>query len=85
MYYSTIDIYLCQVDIYKYLYIFLGGVYMGEYKNKTYPLRLDNNLMDKLRKLAEQEDRPLSKQIERIVREYIQAYEQEHGEINLDD
>lgn len=58
---------------------------MGEYKNKTYPLRLDNNLMDKLRKLAEQEDRPLSKQIERIAREYIQAYEQEHGEINLDD
>lgn len=84
MYYSTIDIYLCQVDIYKYLYIF-RGVYMGEYKNKTYPLRLDNNLMDKLRKLAEQEDRPLSKQIERIVREYIQAYEQEHGEISLDD
>lgn len=58
---------------------------MGEYKNKTYPLRLDNNLMDKLRKLAEQEDRPLSKQIERIVREYIQAYEQEHGKISLDD
>ena len=58
---------------------------MGEYKNKTYPLRLDNNLMDKLRKLAEQEDRPLSKQIERIVRKYIQAYEQEHGEISLDD
>lgn len=58
---------------------------MGEYKNKTYPLRLDNNLMDKLRKLAEQEDRPLSKQIERIVREYIQTYEQEHGEINPDD
>lgn len=58
---------------------------MGEYKNKTYPLRLDNNLMDKLRKLAEQEDRPLSKQIERIVREYIQSYEQEHGEISLDD
>lgn len=58
---------------------------MGEYKNKTYPLRLDNNLMDKLRKLAEQEDRPLSKQIERIVREYIQTYEQEHGEINLDE
>ena len=58
---------------------------MGEYKNKTYPLRLDNNLMDKLRKLAEQEDRPLSKQIERIVREYIQSYEKEHGEINPDE
>ena len=58
---------------------------MGEYKNKTYPLRLDNNLMNKLRKLAEQEDRPLSKQIERIVREYIQAYEQEHVEINPDE
>ena len=54
---------------------------MGEYKNKTYPLRLDNSLMDKLRKLAEIEDRPLSKQIERIIREYISKYETENGEI----
>ena len=58
---------------------------MGEYKNKTYPLRLDNNLMNKLRKVAEQEDRPLSKQIERIVREYINEYEKENGEITLNE
>lgn len=57
---------------------------MGEYKNKTYPLRIDNQLMDKLRKLANTEDRPLNKQIERIIREYITKYEQENGEIKID-
>lgn len=54
---------------------------MGEYKNKTYPLRLDNDLMDKLRIIAENEDRPLSKQIERIIKAYVSEYESEHGKI----
>ncbi len=54
---------------------------MGTYKNKAYPLRLDNELMEKVRAIAEQEDRPLSKQFERIIREYINTYESEHGTI----
>ncbi len=55
---------------------------MGEYKNKTYSLRLDNELMDKVRIIANKEDRPLSKQLERIVRNYIEQYEQTNGIIN---
>jgi len=57
---------------------------MGEYKNKAYPLRLDNQLMSKVRKIAEQEDRPLSRQLEKIVKEYINKYEAEHGEIQIE-
>lgn len=55
---------------------------MGEYKNKAYSLRLDNELMDKVRIIASKEDRPLSKQLERIVRTYIEQYEQSNGAIN---
>lgn len=58
---------------------------MGQYKNKTYPLRIDNTLMEKTRFIAELEDRPLSKQLERIIREYINQYEQENGTIQIDD
>ena len=58
---------------------------MGQYKNKTYPLRLDNELMEKIRIIANKEDRPISKQIERIIREYVKIYEQENGEIQIDE
>ncbi len=57
---------------------------MGEYKNKTYPLRLDNALMAKLRIIAELEDRPLSKQIERIIKQFIDEYESAHGAIDIE-
>ena len=49
---------------------------MGIYKNKTYPLRLDNTKMEKLRKIAEENYRPLSKQIEIAIDEYLTKYEQ---------
>jgi len=56
---------------------------MSKYKNKTYPLRLDNNLMTKVRHIAAVEDRPLSKQLERIVKNYIDQYEKENGTIEI--
>lgn len=56
---------------------------MGKYKNKAYSLRLDEEIMEKLRAIAEKEDRPLSKQFERIVKEYIENYETNNGEINI--
>lgn len=55
---------------------------MGKYKNKTYSLRIDDDLMKKVKMIAEKEDRPVSKQLERIIRQYIEQYEQEHGRIN---
>lgn len=56
---------------------------MGTYKNKAYTLRIDNTLMEKLKICCEAEDRTVNRQIERLVREYIQNYESEHGEIPL--
>ncbi|MCI8963753.1 MAG: hypothetical protein HFG37_08580 [Eubacterium sp.] len=55
------------------------------YKNKTYPLRIDNNLQKKVKKIAETEDRTISKQYERIVKFYIEYYEKKHGEIKLEE
>lgn len=56
---------------------------MGKYKNKAYPLRIDNTLQEKIRYLADLNDRPISKQYERIIRAYIEQYEKENGEIKL--
>lgn len=57
---------------------------MNEHKNKAYSLRLDDELMNKVRIIAEKEDRPLSKQFERIVKDFISRYELENGSINID-
>lgn len=56
---------------------------MATYKNKTYPLRIDNELMEKVRKIAENEDRKISQQLERIIREYVKNYENKNGEIQI--
>ena len=55
---------------------------MGKNKNKAYPLRLEEDLMNKIKAIAEEEDRPVSKQIERMLKDYINRYENEHGTIN---
>ncbi len=55
---------------------------MGKYKNKTYPLRIDDELMKKVKIIAEKEDRPISKQLERIIKQYVEQYEKENGRIN---
>lgn len=55
---------------------------MGNYKNKTYPLRIDDELMKKVKIIAEKEDRPISKQLERIIKQYVEQYEKENGRIN---
>ena len=56
---------------------------MGTYKNKAYPLRINNKLMDKVRKIADIEDRKVSQQLERIIKEYVKNYEQKNGEIEV--
>ena len=55
---------------------------MGKYKNKSYSLRIDDELMKKVKMIAETEDRPVSKQLERIIKQYVEQYEKEHGRIN---
>lgn len=48
---------------------------MGEYKNKAFTLRIDNELMEKLRKIAEEESRTITKQIEIAIKQHIKEYE----------
>ncbi len=73
-----------SIDIYDF-FDFFWGKNMGKYKNKAYPLRLDNELMEKVRKIAEIEDRKISNQLERIIRQYVENYESQHGNINIGD
>lgn len=55
---------------------------MGKYKNKAYSLRIDEELMKKIKVIAEKEDRPVSKQLERIIRQYVEQYEKENGRVS---
>ena len=57
---------------------------MGKYKNKAYSLRIDNELMEKVKIIAEDEDRPVSKQLERIIRQYVELYEEKNGKIETE-
>ena len=58
---------------------------MGEYKNKAYPLRIDGRLMEKLKIIADENNRTKNKEIEYALRKYVDIYEAQHGEIKIDD
>lgn len=58
---------------------------MGEYKNKTYPLRIDNNLRLKIEYIANLEDRSIKQQYERIIKNYLSEYETNHGELIVEE
>lgn len=58
-----------------------GGFYMAASYN--FPLRLDDTLREKLRIIAESNSRSLNKEIEFLVKQHIQAYEKEHGTIEV--
>lgn len=49
----------------------------------NFPLRLDDTLREKLRIIAESNSRSLNKEIEFLVKQHIQAYEKEHGTIEI--
>lgn len=58
---------------------------MGIHKNKTYPLRIDNDLRLKVQYLADKENRKLSNQFELIISKFIDDYEAENGIIQIID
>lgn len=68
-----------SMDIYLY-FLFLG-VNMGQYKNKTYPLRLNNDLRLKVEYIADKEFRKISQQYELIISKYVEQYEVNHGQL----
>ena len=40
-----------------------------------YPLKIDRDLMDKLKSIANEEGRSVNKQIEFIIRQFLKSYE----------
>ncbi|MCM1233125.1 MAG: Arc family DNA-binding protein [Ruminococcus flavefaciens] len=45
-------------------------------------LRMDQEFIDKINKIAERENRSTNQQIAYIIKKYIEQYEQENGRIN---
>lgn len=48
-----------------------------------YMMRIDDNLFEKLKAIANDNSRSINKQLEYIIKHYISKYEQEHGEITI--
>ena len=54
-------------------------------QQSPYPLRLDDTVSKKIKKLAKLNDRTFRAQIENILKGYIAEYEKMNGEIKIDD
>lgn len=54
---------------------------MTKYKNKTYSLRLPNDLRSKVEYIATTEFRDFSKQYELMISDYVNKWESEHGQL----
>ena len=50
---------------------------------KSFSIRIDEAMLDKLHVLADYEGRSANSQVLILIRDAIQAYEKEHGEIIL--
>lgn len=57
---------------------------MTKHKKKAYPLRLDSNLREKIEYISKINYRNLSLQFEKILTEYVEKWEEENGEIKLE-
>ena len=60
-------------------YIILLVMHMGIEK-KTYSFRLDEGLVEKLRIIAETDNRSLSNLVETVLKKYAEAYENSKAE-----
>lgn len=49
----------------------------GKYKNKAYTLRIDGALMERLKEIADEEERTVNKQIEYILRKWVEKHDTE--------
>ncbi len=47
----------------------------GKYKNKAFTLRIDETLMERLKKIADEEERTVNKQIEYILRRWVEKHD----------
>ena len=51
--------------------------------NTNYPLRVNPELMEKLKVIATENGRSLNKEIEQLIIRYVREYETDYGEIIL--
>ncbi|MBS6511364.1 MAG: hypothetical protein KH334_06680 [Clostridiales bacterium] len=52
---------------------------------RVFTLRMNDEIFDKIGKLATKEHRSMTNYIEYVLLEHLKRYEQEHGEIKIDD
>lgn len=50
---------------------------------KIYSLRINEKDFEKIKIIAEQNDRSINKQIERLIKQAIEKYEEVNGEIKI--
>lgn len=55
----------------------------GNYRNPQYTLRIPEELLDKLKYIAEYNGRSANREIEQLVRTHVARFEQKHGAIEL--
>lgn len=55
----------------------------GKHKNPQYGLRVPEDLMDKLKYIAEYNGRSANREIEQLIRAHVARFEQKHGQIEL--
>lgn len=53
----------------------------GKYKNPNFSLRINPEIMEKVKIISEREKRTKNKQIEFILQNYVNQYELEHGTV----
>lgn len=58
---------------------------MNKYKNSTYPLRIRQDIIDKMKIIAFENSRSLNKEIEQACISYVNNYETKQGEITQDE
>ncbi len=52
---------------------------------RVFTLRMNDEIFDKIGKLATKEHRSMTNYIEYVLLEHLKRYEQEYGEIKIDD
>ncbi len=58
---------------------------MAQYKNPQYPLRIRQEIIDKMKFIAHESSRSANKEIEQACIAYITRYEDKFGEISEED
>lgn len=53
-------------------------------KLPRYPLRIEQEYLDKLGKIAEANERSVNQELTYIIKRHIESYEKEHGRVKTD-